>query len=234
MTDVPVNPYQSADSPPASPERLILQRTGAVLIALGMIRLVVELFSAPEGQLKFEVLVLAVGLAVFFGNMRVIAVVRWLAWLSIVPMMFGMLVPFISGPAELAIAQLRLAPVESLTQFYLPALLTVALTMWVIVQLGRPALLAARVAQSRPLRDMRIPLALGVVLVGAIMGFQFKMLNSADAEHARRLAAAQRGPGYQYHTNGIFYQVGSGTKVRANVQMWNDKEVTQMQVGWEK
>lgn len=97
-----------------------------------------------------------------------------------------------------------------------------------------PARLSARVAQSRPLRDMRIPLALGIVLVGAIMGFQFKMLHSADAEHARQLAAAQRGPGYQYHTNGIFYQVGSGTKVTANVQMWNDKEVTQMQVGWKK
>lgn len=215
-------------------DRDIVRQVGIVLIVIGAIQLVYHLYKAPPGQIRFEILALVMGLVVYAGNFRAVSAVRWLAWFGIIPLVYQLLMPFIVAPAELSLLQLRLYPGQ-LAPYYLSVLFNLALACLVARQLGRPAVLAARKSAGRKLRDMRIPLVLGLVLTVAAAAFQVKALNGEDARRAEAVAAAQLGPGYKYYTNQIWFSVSPGkSAVHATVQAWNDKEVRAVPVAWAK
>ena len=212
--------------------RDVVRNIGAVLLVVGGIQAVVALFNAQQGQLRVEVLGLVVGLLIFFGNMRVIAVVRWLAWSALIPLAYGLVSPFIVAPLELTLLQLRLYPGQMLP-YFLIMLLNLALTCLVARQLGHPAVLEARTAAGRKLHNMRIPLVLGAIGAAILAVVTVRALGSEDAQRAEHIAAAQLGSGYQYYTNWIHFSAGGGTsRVQATVQAWNDKEVLAVPVQW--
>jgi len=221
-----------------SQDRVILRRTGAIIILLGIVQFIVGMATAPKGTLNFQVLGILIGSAIAFGNMRVVSVVRWLACLGLLSGALIILGEILVLPAGLHAAQFRFVPGVVLMH-YGGELLVLALSFYVFLQLGRPQVLAARAAAGRKQRDMRIPFVLGGLLGLAAAGFDAKMLNGEEATKARREVAARVGTGFEYFTTGVNVKhstsfSGSKTFVQARVQAWNDRELREYPVQWEE
>lgn len=138
-----------------------------------------------------------------------------------------------AAPADLALVQLRLAP-TAFAAYYVPLLISLAAVAFMARQLGQAPILAEREAAGRKLRDMRIPLALGLVFAVLAGGLQYRVLNGSDARQAKQVATDKLGPAYHYYTNSIAIGGGAKTRVSATVQAWNDNQVLQVPVQWEK
>jgi hypothetical protein len=213
-------------------DRIIIDQLGAILILFGIIEICWGFYAAPKGQFKLNCGLLLLGLVILFGNLRVVSGVRWLAWLGLAPAIVGLLTVFITSPAGLIQTALRLAPLKFLAD-QVPGLVALAVIVLVIRQLGSAPVLAARASAGRKPRDMRIPLALGVVLA-AVLGITAAMaLNGDNARRAERLVAERMGPNYRYHTIAIGVGSGSENYVQASVQAWNENELLLIPVRWE-
>ncbi|WP_342120542.1 hypothetical protein [Pseudoduganella sp. OTU4001] len=213
-------------------DRIILQRTGALVFALGIVEFYLGWTSAPPGTFRFQIFGMLIGLLVVFGNSRAISGVRWLAWLALLPAAVFLVSTYALLPASLLLAQMRFVP----GQFTIEVgkqLLVVAVVILLIRQLGSAPVLAARAAEGRKVRNMRIPLAIGGVLALSVTIMEARVLNNADAAKAVQLAAAHVGPGYEYFTNRLFYQYGKQNIVNARVQAWNERELIEIPVRWE-
>lgn len=109
----------------------------------------------------------------------------------------------------------------------------VALLLWLVRELGRGAVLAARVAAGRKLRDMRIPMALGLAGSIVALGLIISLLGGERGQRAEVLAAAKLGAGYRYHVNSMsVVSIGGITAVSASVVAWNANAVLTVPVTW--
>lgn len=217
-----------------SEDRVILRRTGAILILLGIVEFIMGMVTAPKGTFNFQFFGILIGSAIAFGNMRVVSVVRWLACLGLLSGALIILGEILVLPASLHAAQWRFVP-GAAAMHYGGQLLVLAVTFFIFRQLGRQPLLAARAAAGRKQRDMRIPLVLGGLLGLAAAGFNVKMLNGEYATKARQEVAAQVGAGFEYFTTGVNVQrTPAKTIVFARVQAWNDRELREYPVQWEE
>lgn len=215
--------------------RAILRRTGAVIAFIGAIQLVAGLASSSiPGSIRFEVLNLIIGALICFAGFRVISVIRWLAWLSIVPAAFALINTFAFVPLDLPLTHARLYPGQFL-MLHGPLILQIVLSIWIAHQLGRAPLLEEREAAGRKRRDMRIPFALGVVFALVSSWIMFKALGGEDARRAASIAERQLGPGYRYQTMTIHHLYTNGSKtVTATVVGWNENQILNMPVRWQE
>ena len=205
----------------------ILQRAGKVLVAIGVIDIAAMIYFVVQGQSYSSSLIL-----LWRGGLRAASAVRWIGW-SMVPAALVLPIVFLARqPWDLTITQVRLFPGSA----FLSAALTigyVALLLWLVRELGRGPVLAARVAAGRKLRDMRIPVALGVA-GSAIAVVVIALLLSGDRAHrAETMAAAKLGAGYRYHVNSIAVAtVGGVSATAAMVVAWNANAVLAVPVTW--
>ncbi|MFC0251276.1 hypothetical protein [Massilia consociata] len=213
--------------------RAIVRSTGILVCALGLAQLVLGLASAPKGTFRFELLGLIVGLLILFGNMRALALVRWLALFAVGASLLELLKPVILMPFDLIVTQLRLFPGQT-AMLYLPHLLGALAVLLVAVRLSHPQVLSARAVAGLKAPATRLPLALGIVLALGVCFLQYRALNGEDAGRARQLAADKFGPRYQYHTQYLHIQFGENAGVSATVHAWNDKEVLRIPVQWRR
>lgn len=211
--------------------RMIQRRTASIVVLLGIAELIYGISTAPQGQFKLQVTGLILGALLFFGGFRVMSVLRWLSFLAILPCALGLVSQFAFIPSELLLAQWRVMP-GAVAAHYGALVGGAALTIFVARELSRPELLTERREAGRRMRDMRVPLALGLVIALGGTWFQYRMLNGEEAQQARQMAANQLGDRYQYYTNGVWIHAGRTTTVSATVQAWNDKEVLQLPVHW--
>lgn len=222
------------DNASSSQGRVILRRTALIVLALGAIELLYALYQAPPGQVQIQFLGLLIGALLYFGSLRVVGVVRWLACLALVPAVAALLTPLWIVPTDLTLTQIRLYPGQFFAQF-VPTLIVSGVIVLVVRQLGRAPVLAARAEAGLPRRDTRIPLVLGAVLMAIGLVFMHRTLQNPDAQRARDMVAAKMGPNYRYFTNRMHIMVTGDTRsVNATVQAWNDKEVLQMPVHWQE
>jgi len=212
-------------------DRIIIDQLGAILIILGIVELCWGMYAAPKGQFKLDFGLLLVGLLVLFGNMRIVSGVRWLAWLGLVPAAAGLLAPFFITPMGLLMTEIRLVPLQLLA-ITVPNLVLLIVSVAVIRRLGSAPVLAARANAGRKMRDMRVPLALGVVAAIIMQGGAAVGLNGTHARKAKQLVAERMGPKYQYHTIFIGATTGSENYFEANVQAWNENELLLIPVRW--
>ena len=221
-------------SPDPDAYRQLVRRTGVVVIAFGIVELLYGFSKAPKGTINFEVVGLLAGLAIYFGGLRLHSLVRWLACLTISSGIGILVQPVLLAPMSLTLAQLRLHPL-GVAAYYIPILVSLGLAAYVARRLGLPPVLDARAAAQRKVRDMRIPLALGLVLAIGGLLVLYKMLNGEDARRAAQLAADKMGPAYNYYTNHLNIVKADGqTTVIAGVQVWNDKQVLHLPVQWKR
>ena len=219
---------------PAAPRLRPEQRsTGAIVCALGVVQLLLGLFSAPKGSIKFELLGLIAGLLIWYGSPRVLAVVRWLALFCVGGALFEIVKPTLLMPVDLTFTQLRLLPAAA-AMFYLPLFLSAAVVLVIALRLGDGDDLPAPAGTRRNMLRTCLPLILGAVLVLGVGVTQYRVLNGDDAQQARQMVAEQYGPRYRYYTNFVHFQFGGSGHVAATVQAWNANEVLLIPVRWKK
>lgn len=214
-------------------EGAVLRRTGVVIILLGVAQVLLGFAGAPAGTFHLQLLNLNIiaGILIAFGNLRAASAIRWLAWFGLLPTALFLIADIALLPASLLLAQLHFIP-RQLAIEYGGQTLTLAVIVYSMRQLGSAPVLQARAAVGRKVRNMRIPLVLGGLLAVAGIAFETRALHSPEAAHAAQLAMAQAGPGYEYFTNRINFQVGEARSVRATVQVWNTRELREIPVRW--
>lgn len=214
----------------------LLQRTGAVLLALGLIPLAALAYGLHLGLGYPIVLSLGPMLAGVFlwrGSLRAALWVRWCAVLLLAAGLSLLFFLPLMQPFSLTFAQIRIGQGPSLP-LLAGALLVVLLLAWIIWQLGRAPMHAACGAAGIKPRDMRIPATVGVGLVLALGVFLITMRVGAPAQQARALAEQAVGEGYRFHITWLSrVRTGTATQVTAVVTAWNDSEVRRIPVQWE-
>ena len=219
------------------PHLLKLRSVGRVLLVVGLLDIAFMIYCIVNGisySSSLNIFAVVAGIFLIRGSLRAAVVVRWIALLLLVSFIgIAVVWPFLQ-PIDLTLTQARLYPaaVATTTLFYVAF---VALAWWVQHTLGRPEILAARDAAGKKRRNMRIPVALGIVGVVASVALLSAILDGETADRAKRIAAEQLGEGYRYHVSSLSMSSNSQTtRVAARVTAWNDEEVLNVPVEWQE
>jgi hypothetical protein len=231
----------AASAEPVSMDRSralpILRRVGALLIVIGLLDIATRIYFISGGALFVQfgaIFMVLAGVLLYRGGMRTASLVRWLAWTGLPALVFITIILLAIQPLDLTLTLLRLHPVTMLTSAAL-AIGYGVLLYWLARQLGRAPILAARIAAQRPLRDMRIPFALGVAAAIGSGALTVNLLGGARAGRAEAMVAEKLGAGYRYHVNALnVISSRSVTVVNASVVAWNPQTVVNVPVHWQE
>ncbi|MCH7342572.1 hypothetical protein LZ017_04165 [Pelomonas sp. CA6] len=214
----------------------VLQRVGWVLVAVGLVDMAAVAYCIVNGisyVSRFNVFAVLAGVFLLRGSLKAASVIRWLAVFMLATLAAAVVMwPFMQ-PMSLTRAQLRLDTWTILGTGVVWAL-AIALLVWVVRELGREPVRAARAAAGRKARSLRIPAAVGGGLV-VVTGSLVPMFLGDTASRAKALAAQQAGPGFQYHVTSLRrVHSAQGKVVLGVVAAWNDEALRYVPVQWEE
>ncbi len=224
-------------APRAATSESILRTAGRVLMALGLADVLVLAYGAVTGASWSSgggFFAIIAGFLVMRGSLRAASLVRWAGALvaSAMVTLVGVW-PFVQ-PIDLTLTLARLNPGTVALALAVAAAL-LAVLVWLVRQLGRPAVLQARAAAGRPLRRLAIPIVLGAALTAGLAVIAITFASGALAARAREMAAAQLGSGFRYHVTAMNIRATEqGTSVRGIVTAWNATEVRNVAVRWDE
>ncbi|WP_444844112.1 hypothetical protein [Duganella caerulea] len=227
-----------ADRPRADPAsyRPVMRRAARVMACVAAVDVAAGIWNAMHGMgsmFNIDVSSLVVMLLLAFGGLRVAIVLRWLAVLGVPMLALWPLMAFMQ-PLDLTLTQLALQPSAYAINFLLPVFKS-AMSLWMLHLLSDPAIRQARAFEGRKPYDMRVPLALGALLLAGYGVMFFTLMLGERGRHAEELAAQKEGAKYRYHVNNILVMGNSnGTFVSATVVVWNDKFLGAMDVSWKE
>ncbi|WP_198120134.1 hypothetical protein [Massilia rhizosphaerae] len=225
------NPGAAVDAPARNQPQV--RSAAHVLIVFGILELIYGQYTAPPGQIKLDVMLLAAGLLLYFGGAKVIAAIRWIAVFTVVPAVTLPVQQALLAPLELTKVQLRLYPGQFIL-FFVPLIVTAAVVSVVAWRLNSEPVRAMLRANGRVPSRLTIPVVLGVLVATAGTAILVNMLHGPDAAQAAKIAETRFGAKYKYFTNRLNVVNANGTTVYATVQMWNDKEALQVPVYWRR
>lgn len=231
----------AAPAPAPALHRPVLRRAGVVLIAAGLVQVAVSSFLARQQGVLAVLLTLpslaagaAAGVLMLKGNLRAASVVRWLMALALPVGLAMFAVTLFGQPFDLTLTQWRLFP-GAVALNLAVQLLTLALCIFLLHQLGSTPVLAARDQAGRKRRDIRIPVAIGLILACSFGYAIYAMQRSTAAARAKKMAEQQLGPGFQYHVAQLhFTRSPEGSFVLAIVSAWNREEVRLLPLRWQE
>ena len=217
--------------------RGILKRVGIVLVAVGladigwMVYCIIHKMSYSSSLNLFAVIA---GILLMRGSLGTAATIRWFGvfFLSAgIAMLFAW--PTVQ-PIDLTLTQIRLNPLGFVGGAVF-VVFVLTLFCWVITELGRAPVQVASEAAGVKRRNMRISAGLGVALViGLGVSLHF-FLGGESAERAKSIAENKIGPGYQLFVTSLRISSGGGKESASGVvTAWNDKEIRQVPVQWER
>jgi flagellar biogenesis protein FliO len=220
-----------------SPHLFILKRTGAVLLAAGLIDIAIMVYCIANRisyASSFNVFAVIAGVLRMRGHLAIAAATRWLAAFMLAGFA-GLLVAWpLLQPISLTLTQIRLHP-GSTAGVLVFIMLMLLVLCWLYRELGRPEVQQARARAGRKSINMRAPAATGVGVVVLVVVSMRLLLGGESATKAQTLAQQQLGPGYRYHVTSIDIEMNSkATSVAAVVTAWNDKEVRDLPVHWQE
>ena len=215
----------------------ILRHAGIALLAAGLIDLAALTYSFVEGLAYVSGLNLfgvVAGVFLLRGSLQAALVVRWLAvWLLAALLATVFVFPFLQ-PFSLTFAQLRLGMGPTPMSIGL-TVLVVALLAWLVWQLGREPVRAARAARSLRPWSMAAPALVGVALAVGAGGVIALLRGGEAAANARMLAAQRVTADYKLHVRSVSKSRGAnGTLITANVTAWTNSDVQNVPVQWQE
>jgi hypothetical protein len=215
----------------------ILKRVGIVLLVVGLIDIAVMIYCIAKEisySSSFNLFAVIAGIFLMRGSLGAAAVVRWFGVFMLAGFLALLVVlPFLQ-PISLTLMQFRVDPGGSFVMAAFMAFV-LGLVAWVVWELGREPIRAARAGAGRKEWDMRIPAAAGVGLVVIIGGFLALLLGGESAVRAKSMAEQQVGPGYRFHVGSLnIVKNNQGTFVSGVVTAWNDHEIREVPVHWEE
>ena len=211
--------------------RRVLRRVGGLLIAVGaidigfMIWCIVNRISYSS---SFNVFAVVAGIFLLRGSLTAVRVITWFVAITLgafaaLPFALPFLVPI-----DLWLLKVR---VTSAGVWILTVLLLVLL-IWIFRQLRRTEVLtafqAAGLKPGRPGLAFAEGIALIVVLTIATQGV---MVRSESGRRAVQLAQDHVGAGYRFHVESLQWR---GDQVSARVAAYNEREIRDVVVRWEK
>ncbi len=215
----------------------ILRRVGKVLIAIGLADIAYMIYCIVNGisySSSLNVFAVIAGFFLLRGSLRAVAIVTWFGIFLVSGL--GCLVllwPFFQ-PLELTFLQFKLNPISFSTSVTIGVLL-LCFICWVVRELRRAPVLAARAQAGAKISSPRIPAIIGVVLVMVLMIVLKITLNGETAQRVKQMAAKELGQGYKYNVNSLNIMHNSqGKFVSATVTAYNDKEIRVIPVSWEE
>lgn len=222
------------------PEQDILRNASKVLLAVGALdalAAVVNYLLHPGNGFYISLGMLLGAAMLWSGNLRAVSIVRWVAC-AYLPIALLWVVALVLPPLDLNLSYLRLYPLQVLMIAGLQACHWLV-ALWLVRTLGLPPILAARSAAGKPVRDMRIPFAVGTLGVVFTIVLMAKLLDSERAHRAEAMAQQSVGKGYRVYTEALnisttraFGASESATLVTASVAAWNDNVVIHVPVQW--
>jgi len=227
-----------ADRPRADPAsyRPAMRRAARVMACVAAVDVAAGIWNAMHGMgsmFNIDVSSLVVMLLLAFGGLRVAIVLRWLSMVGVPMLAVWPLLAFFQ-PLDLTLTQLALQPSAYVINFLLPMFKS-GMSVWMLYLLSDPAIRRARAFEGRKPYDMRVPLALGALLLAGYGVMLFTLMFGERGRHAEQLAAQKEGAKYRYHVNNIRVMGSNdGTFVSATVVVWNDKFVGGMDVSWKE
>ncbi|MCU6497083.1 hypothetical protein LPN04_04660 [Rugamonas sp. A1-17] len=227
-----------ADRPRADPAsyRPVMRRAAKVMACVAAVDVAAGIWNAMHGMgsmFNIDVSSLVVMLLLAFGGLRVAIVLRWLSMVGVPMLVVWPLLAFFQ-PLDLTLTQLALQPSAYVINFLLPMFKS-GMSLWMLYLLSDPAIRQARAFEGRKPYDMRVPLALGALLLAGYGVMFFTLMMGERGRHAEQLAAQKEGAKYRYHVNNIrVISNSNGTFVSATVVVWNDKFVGGMDVSWQE
>jgi hypothetical protein len=214
----------------------ILQRTGWVLIAAGLLVTGIAVqWSGSDFQMHFSVpAAIITGILLLRKKLFAVTVAVWLATFGLTLNLLGTAAMALMRPIGLTITELRLEPGSHLW----PAVQQFAylvLCAWVIHELRRAPVRAALVAAGRRIQPLHDPAAAGIILV-VLAGIIFIIgFDKAAAAQARQTAATQLGLDYSYYVSSMNVVPGYGRRtVSAVVVAWRTSDIRYVAVNWEE
>lgn len=183
---------------------------------------------------SFNIFAVVAGIFLMRGSLRAALIVRWFSVFMLATFTAFLLAwPFMQ-PMNLTLTQLRLNPGASFSMAAFMAFV-LGLLFWLVRELGRKPIQAARTRAGRKEWDMRIPVVTGVGLVVVLGIVLVPMLSGESANHAKSIAKQQVGQGYRFHVSSLnIAKNNQGTFVSAVVTAWNDNEIRNIPVHWEE
>jgi hypothetical protein len=215
----------------------ILKRVGAVLVAVGVIDIAYMIYcivNRMSYSSSLNLFAIIAGILLMRGGLKTAMGVRWFGTFMLSAFVALLVAWPAIQPIGLTIMQIRVSPGVFVGEMTL-VVFTLGLLFWVLRELAREPIQAARDAAGLKRRDMRIPAALGIgVLVAAGIG-QHLLLGGESAERAKSMAEKEVGPGYRFHVSSInIFESSRVKKVSGVVSVWNDKGVKDIPVRWEE
>jgi len=222
--------------------RRSLRTVGIVLIAVGAIDIawMVHCVRAGMGYTSsFNIFAVIAGILLCRGSLKAARVVAsFSAFLLGAFILFPLLLT-LALPPDLVWAYLRLRPLSVAEHLFFFGSL-VGLLAWVYCRLTAPAVLAAihdkysdhEGAASKPKREFIFGALLAIVL-GLLAIF---VPSDGAAERAKLEATEQVGEGYKLHFSGsrTRYSRDGRTRVEASVTAYNQYEIRDVEVSWER
>lgn len=213
----------------------LLRRAGLVLLVAGLADLAALAYCLANGihyVSGFNLAAVMGGILLLRGSLLAASVVRWMASFLLAGGVALLLALPMMQPFSLTFAQLRLNQGPSLPTVALVAV-AVLLLAWLVWQLGRAPVRAARQRAGLTSRDMRIPALAGVGLVVALGVFLTTMRVGATANRAKIMAEQKVGPGYRFHIQSLSTSRGDkGTSVVGVVTAWKEDDIQRIPVQW--
>jgi hypothetical protein len=213
----------------------ILKRTGYALLAVGLIDIAVMIyciFNNISYSSSFNIFAVAAGIFLLRGSLRAASLVRWFSVFMLASFITLLAAwPFMQ-PISLTLTQVSLNPSASIGNLSLFILVS-GLLLWLAKELGRSEIQAANVTTGCKQRDMRIPAAIGVLIVVFVAIFSSFLLGGESADRAKAIAIQQVGRNFNLYVNSLNTVTNSkGTFVYASVTAWNDTEIRYIPVHW--
>jgi hypothetical protein len=215
----------------------ILRKVGKVLIAIGLVDIAIMIYCIVNGtsySSSLNIFAVIAGVFLFRGSLRAVAMVSWFGVFLI--SCLGSLVllwPFFQ-PIELTLLQFKLNSIAFCTSLAI-GVFVLGLICWVVHELRREPVLAARIQAGTKPSSPLVPAIVGVVLVVALVIGLKITLNGQTAQQIKKRAEKELGLGYKFNVNSInIMQNSQGKFVSATVTAYNDKEIRVIPVQWEE
>ncbi|HNM38874.1 MAG TPA: hypothetical protein PKI72_01260 [Giesbergeria sp.] len=213
----------------------LLRLAGLVLVIAGLVDIAALAYSLSQGTnypAGWGLFALASGALVFRGSLLAAFVVRWVACLALAASTALLLGMPMMQPFSLTFTQLRLNQGPALESVAITAAV-LALLAWLVWQLGRAPIRAARHSAGLPQRSMLVPVLAGVAMVMVLAVFLVTMRIGTTANNAKILAEQKVGPGYRFHISSLRSSQGdNGKSVVGVVIAWKEDDIQRIPVHW--
>lgn len=213
----------------------ILQKTGRVLVVIGLIDICVMIYCVANDisySSSFNIFAVIAGILLIRGGLRTASAVRWYSTFMLSAAIALIVAwPFMQPPS-LTLTQIRLNPGMSIV-----AIVAMPLMLWFLYwlskELGRQPVLDAIVAAGVRIRNVRTAIGFGVSLV-ILLAVIFSVTSGGEtAERAKAIAMQEVGSGYSFYVGSMHTSyTNQGSSASVVVTAWNDREIKSIPVHW--